>query len=184
MILTPDYLITKQSEKSPWADHTPSNSLPHPVFKNLFLKAIGQFRSSRIRDLHTLVDTYKKHCIFFPPNLMPVDSLYCTPQPADPSSILYSLPTTTYSYYHLLDVMANHFSILVLRTPWTGWKDKMIGYWKRNSPGSQVPNMLLEISGEITPERMKGWNQSKNNTQLWMWLVIEAKSDAVKSNIA
>ena len=31
-----------------------------------------------------------------------------------------------------------------------------------------VPNMLLEISGEITPERMKGWGQSKNNTQLWM----------------
>ena len=30
------------------------------------------------------------------------------------------------------------------------------------------PNMLLEISGEITPERMKGWSQSKNNTQLWM----------------
>ena len=23
--------------------------------------------------------------------------------------------------------------------------------------------MLLEISGEITPERMKGWSQSKNN---------------------
>ena len=32
----------------------------------------------------------------------------------------------------------------------------------------EVPNMLLEISGEITPERMKGWSQSKNNTQLWM----------------
>ena len=30
-----------------------------------------------------------------------------------------------------------------------------------------MPNMLLEISGEITPERMKGWSQSKNNTQLW-----------------
>ena len=30
-----------------------------------------------------------------------------------------------------------------------------------NSPGRQVPNMLLEISGEITPERMKGWSQSK-----------------------
>ena len=44
--------------------------------------------------------------------------------------------------------------------------------------------MLLEISGEITPERMKGWNKSKNNTQLWMWLVIEARSDAVKSNTA
>ena len=28
--------------------------------------------------------------------------------------------------------------------------------------------MLLEISGEITLERMNGWSQSKNNTQLWM----------------
>ena len=26
--------------------------------------------------------------------------------------------------------------------------------------------MLLEISGEITPERMKGWSRSKNNNQL------------------
>ena len=44
--------------------------------------------------------------------------------------------------------------------------------------------MLLEISGEITPERMKGWSQSKNSTQLQILLVIEARSDAVKSNIA
>ena len=41
--------------------------------------------------------------------------------------------------------------------------------------------MLLEISGEITPERMKGWSQSKNNAQMWMGLVIEARSDTVKS---
>ena len=53
-----------------------------------------------------------------------------------------------------------------------------------NFPGQEVPNMLLEISGEITPKRMKGWSQSKNNTQLWMLLVIEAMSDVVKSNIA
>ena len=26
--------------------------------------------------------------------------------------------------------------------------------------------------------------QKKNNTQLWMWLVMEAKSSVVKSNIA
>ena len=44
--------------------------------------------------------------------------------------------------------------------------------------------MLLVISGEITPQRMKGWSQSKNNTQLWMGLVIEAIFDAVKSTIA
>ena len=53
-----------------------------------------------------------------------------------------------------------------------------------STPGQWVPNMLLEISGEMTPERMKGWSQSKNNHQLWMGLVIEARSDAVKSNIA
>ena len=43
--------------------------------------------------------------------------------------------------------------------------------------------MLLEIRGEITPDRMKRWSQSKNNTQLWMGLVMEVKSNAVKSNI-
>ena len=37
---------------------------------------------------------------------------------------------------------------------------------------------------KVTPERMKGRSESENNTQLWMRLVIEAKSDAVKSNIA
>ena len=46
-----------------------------------------------------------------------------------------------------------------------------------NSPG-------LQISGEITPERMNGWGQSKNNTQLRMGLVIEARSDAVKNKTA
>ena len=30
-----------------------------------------------------------------------------------------------------------------------------------NSPGCYVPNMLLEISGEITPERMNRRSQSK-----------------------
>ena len=33
--------------------------------------------------------------------------------------------------------------------------------------------MLLEISGEITPERMKGWSQSKNNTQLYLQDLLE-----------
>ena len=40
--------------------------------------------------------------------------------------------------------------------------------------------MLLEISGEITPERMKRWSQSKNNTQLWMGLVMEVKVQCCK----
>ena len=35
-----------------------------------------------------------------------------------------------------------------------------------NSPRQQVPNMLLEESGEITPEKMKRQSQSENTTQL------------------
>jgi len=31
--------------------------------------------------------------------------------------------------------MANHFSILALRTPWTVWKGKKVGHWKIYSPG-------------------------------------------------
>ena len=55
---------------------------------------------------------------------------------------------------------------------------------KDELPRSVGAHMLLEISGEITPERMKGWSQSKKDTQLWMYLVIEARFDVVKSNIA
>ena len=50
-----------------------------------------------------------------------------------------------------------------------------------NSPGWYVPNMLLENSGEIAPERMKRLSQSKNHTQLWIGLVMEARSDAEKA---
>ena len=42
------------------------------------------------------------------------------------------------------------------------------------SPGRQGPNMLLK----------KRLSQSKNNAQLWMCLVTEVKSNAVKNNIA
>ena len=31
--------------------------------------------------------------------------------------------------------MANHFSILALRSPWTEWKGKELGHLKMNSPG-------------------------------------------------
>ena len=51
-------------------------------------------------------------------------------------------------------------------------------------PGRWVPNMLLEISGEITLERKKRWSQSNNNTQVWRYLVVKVKSNAVKNNVA
>ena len=53
-------------------------------------------------------------------------------------------------------------------------KDKTL---KDELPRSVGAQYVLEINGEITLERMKGWSQSKNNTQLWMQLVLEVKSD-------
>ena len=43
-----------------------------------------------------------------------------------------------------------------------------------NFPGLKVPNMLLEISGEITPERIKRQSQSKNNS------VVDVTGDGSK----
>ena len=39
--------------------------------------------------------------------------------------------------------LANHFSILTLRTPWTGWEGKKIGHWKMISPGQLLLLLLL-----------------------------------------
>ena len=47
-----------------------------------------------------------------------------------------------------------------------------------------MPNILLEKSGKIAPERMKRLGQSGNDTWLWMCLLVKVKSDAVKNNIA
>ena len=46
---------------------------------------------------------------------------------------------------------------------------------KDELPRSVGVQLLLEISGEITLERMKGWGQSKDNTQLWVGFMIEAR---------
>ena len=46
------------------------------------------------------------------------------------------------------------------------------------APGDQWRNNSRKNEGR------DGWSQSKNNTQLWKELVIEARFDTVKSNIA
>ena len=51
--------------------------------------------------------------------------------------------------------MVNHLSILALKTSWTAWKGKKIWHWKMSFPGRQVPNMLLEKSGEITQKEWR-----------------------------
>ena len=39
---------------------------------------------------------------------------------------------------------------------------------KEDLPRSVGAQYTTGDRGEITPERIKGWSQSKNNTQLWM----------------
>ena len=71
-----------------------------------------------------------------------------------------------------------------LENPMNSMKSQNDRILKQELPKSLGPKMLLKISGEITPERMKGWSQSKNNAQLWVGPVIEARFDAVESDIA
>ena len=55
-----------------------------------------------------------------------------------------------------------------LENPMNSMKRQKDRTLKDELPRLVVPNMLLEISGDLTPERMKRWSQSKTNTQLRM----------------
>ena len=53
-----------------------------------------------------------------------------------------------------------------LQNPKNSMKRQNDRILKEELPRSVGAHYALDISGEITPERMKGWSQSKNNTQL------------------
>ena len=55
-----------------------------------------------------------------------------------------------------------------LENPMNSMKRQNDRILKEELPRSVGAHMLLVISGERTPERMKGWSQSNNDTQLWM----------------
>ena len=55
-----------------------------------------------------------------------------------------------------------------LENPMNSMNRQNVRILKDELPRSVGAQMLLEKNGEITPERMKVWSQSKNNTQLWM----------------
>ena len=50
-------------------------------------------------------------------------------------------------------------------------------------PVGRCPILLLEKSGEIAPEGMERLSQSGNNAQLWIYLVVNVKSDTIKNDI-
>ena len=72
--------------------------------------------------------------------------------------------------------------------PWelTIWKDKNIWHQKISLPSWKVSSMILGKSGgqlPTAPVRMKQLGQSRNDAQVWMYLVVKVKFNAVKNNI-
>ena len=55
-----------------------------------------------------------------------------------------------------------------LENPMNSMKRQDDRILKEELPRSVGAQYATGDSGEITPERMKGWSQSKKNTQLWM----------------
>ena len=63
---------------------------------------------------------------------------------------------------------------------------------KRQKDRTPEDELLRSVSAQYATgdewrnnsRKMKGWSQSKNNTQLCIGPVIEARSNAIKSNIA
>ena len=54
-----------------------------------------------------------------------------------------------------------------------------LGYLFTAAPAKRSHCLLPWTKIISSPERMKGWRQTKNSTQLWMCLVMEARSNAV-----
>ena len=78
--------------------------------------------------------------------------------------------------------MVNHFSIPALRTPWTVWKGKKIGHLK-----DEVPNLggaQIATGDQWSNNSRKNEEMESKQRQHSAVDVIEAKSNAVKSNIA
>ena len=70
-----------------------------------------------------------------------------------------------------------------LENPMNSMKRQNDRIWKEELPRSVGAQYATGDQWRNNSRRMKGWSQSKNNTQLWMELVTEARSDAIKRNI-
>ena len=71
-----------------------------------------------------------------------------------------------------------------LENPMSSMKRQNDRILKEELPGSVGAQYATGDQWRNNSRKNEGMDQSKNNTQLWMWLVIDARSDAVKSNTA
>ena len=55
---------------------------------------------------------------------------------------------------------------------------------KEELPRSVGAQYATGYQGRNNSRKNKGMDPKQNNTHLWMWWVMEVKSDAVKNNIA
>ena len=83
--------------------------------------------------------------------------------------------------------MANHLRMAkhsCLENPMNSMKRQKDRTVKEESPMSVGAHCVTRNQWRNNSRKMKGWSQSENSTQLWMGLVMEGRSDAVKTNIA
>ena len=71
-----------------------------------------------------------------------------------------------------------------LENPRNSMKRQKDRTWKEELPRSVGGQYATGDQWGNNSKKNEGMEPSKNNTQLWMGLVIEARSDAVKSNIS
>ena len=71
-----------------------------------------------------------------------------------------------------------------LENPMNSMKRQKDRTWKEELPRSVGAQYATGDQWRNNSKKNEGMEPSKNNTQLWMGLVIEARFNAVKSNIA
>ena len=62
-------------------------------------------------------------------------------------------------------------------------KGQKVGHWMKDELLKSI-GAQHATGDQWRNNSRKNEEMEPNNTQLWMWLVVEVKSDAVKSNIA
>ena len=123
---------------TPGVSWLPTFAFQSPIMKRTSFLGVS---SSRSLGLHRTIQL--QHCL-----------TQCKPCHVGPPKTDESWWRGLIECHSLEKGMANHFSILASRTPWTVWKGKKIGQWMRNSPGWWVPNMLLLLLSRFSRVRL------------------------------